>query len=102
MISLALFYFSNYSICMIEKEPKLPPVEIPQDALSEDALDGIIKSFIMREGTDYGVVEISFATKVLQIKKQIESGKIKIAFDPNEESVTLLDINSWNKLTRNT
>ena len=74
-----------------------PPLEIPAKALSEEALAGLIESFILREGTDYGAIEISHETKVAKIQKQLAIGKIKIAFDPNTDSVTLLTELDWKK-----
>ena len=77
-----------------------PPVEIPSDVLSEDAFHGIIDEFIQREGTDYGVVEISHEAKVERVQKQVTQGEVKIVFDPNTESVTLLTAKELAKLKR--
>jgi len=73
-----------------EEKPALPPIEIAPDAVSSDALKGVIENFIAREGTDYGWEEATHATKLDQIVRQIKKGQIKIVFDPNTESVTLL------------
>lgn len=78
----------------------IPPVEIPSESLSTVALNGVIENFILREGTDYGVSETPYETKVKQVLKQIERGDVKIAFDPNTETVTLLTKKEWNKLTQ--
>lgn len=74
-----------------------PPIEIPASALSQDALNNLIDSFILREGTDYGAHELSHQTKVIKVLKQLETGRIKIAYDPNTESVTILTENEWDK-----
>lgn len=74
---------------------KLLPIEIPAEALGIDTLNNLIESFILREGTDYGAVEIEHEKKVLRIKKQLETGHIKIVFDPNTETVTLLTEQEW-------
>lgn len=66
------------------------PIEIPMDSISSEALNELIKSFILREGTDYGATEISIDTKFKQIKSQLERKLIKIVFDPESESVTLV------------
>lgn len=84
-----------------EKPETLPPLEIPLENLSEEALTGIIDNFVQREGTDYGVVEISYDTKILQIRKQIEKGQVKIVFDPNTETVTLMTLLEWKKQSKN-
>lgn len=74
---------------MNDKSPATP-IEIPKEALSEQALRGVIDNFIQREGTDYGVSEVSYDTKMQQVQKQIEKGHVRIVFDPDSESVSLL------------
>ena len=75
-----------------------PPLEIPLDKLSEEVLSSLIESFVLREGTDYGVHEVQLSTKIEQIRKQVVRGDILITFDPNTESVTLLTKPEWRKL----
>lgn len=79
-------------------EDEKPPVEIPREALSDEALHGIIESFILREGTDYGREEVGFDKKYEQIERQLAKGDIKIIFDPNTESVGILTMSEWMKL----
>lgn len=78
----------------------LLPVEVPLEALTADAVKGVIENFILREGTDYGTSEVPYDVKAKQILKQIEKGDVKIAFDPNTETVTLLTSKEWKKLTQ--
>jgi uncharacterized protein len=80
-----------------ESQQSVPPIEIPSGALSEDALKGVIENFIVREGTDYGAVEVHHETKIRQIQSQIAKGEIKIIFDPNTESVTIMTAREWDK-----
>lgn len=40
-----------------------PPVEVPRELLSHEAFEALVDSFILREGTDYGVQEIALETK---------------------------------------
>jgi uncharacterized protein len=67
-----------------------PPVEIPPEALSTEAFQGIIDNYILREGTDYGAHEVSHEAKVKQIEAQIKRGDVKIVFDPASETVSLV------------
>ncbi len=71
-------------------EPPAEPIEIPPGQLSPDVLQAVIEEFITREGTDYGMEEYSLEQKVIEIKNQLHSGKVFIAFDPMTESCTLL------------
>lgn len=80
-----------------DKPQPQSPIEIPTEAISLAALQNLIESFILREGTDYGAVEIEHEKKVLKITKLLETGSIKIVFDPNSESVTLMTQQDWQK-----
>ncbi len=84
-----------------EKTDEKPPVEIPAETLAPETLMAIVESFVLREGTDYGRQEIETETKTAQILKQIQSGRVRILFDPNTESVTLMTENEWKKLEAN-
>jgi hypothetical protein len=84
------------------KEDLQPPVEVPVDMLSEEALVGIVESFVLREGTDYGQVETQHETKIAQVRKQIARGDIKIVYDPNTESVGLMTSSEFKASRSNT
>lgn len=79
-----------------------PPIEIAPEILSEEALQGIIENFILREGTDYGREEASFTAKYNQIIKQIKNKQVKIAFDPNTNTVGLVTQAEFQKHQRTT
>ena len=83
-----------------EAQEELPPIEVPRSALSDDALHGIIESFILREGTDYGREEAGFDSKYHQIERQLDKGDVKIVFDPNTESVGIVTRHEWDKMHR--
>jgi uncharacterized protein len=71
--------------------PESPePLEIPHTALSPEALHGLVESFVLREGTDYGEREFTHAQKVAQVITQLERGEARILYDPQSESVTLV------------
>jgi len=65
-------------------------VIIPIEHINNDTLESLIESFITREGTDYGVNEISLGEKVYQVKKQLSSRDIVIVFDAASESVNIM------------
>ena len=67
-----------------------PPVTVPHSQLSAEALTGVIESFVLREGTDYGERDVSFATKVLQVRGALERGEADIVFDPQTESIDIV------------
>ena len=47
---------------------------IPHRMLSPEALHRVIETFVTREGTDYGEHDIPLATKVLQVRQQLDAG----------------------------
>lgn len=72
---------------------KMKPMDsiiVPMDQLSEQALEGLISEFILREGTDYGVQEVSYEAKQAQILRQLKAGHILIVYDPAEESCSIV------------
>jgi uncharacterized protein YheU (UPF0270 family) len=67
-----------------------PPIVVPHTELSPDALMGVIQSFVLREGTDYGANEVDFDTKVMQVRRQLERREAEIVFDQNTESIDIV------------
>ena len=64
-------------------------VVVPHTELSADALRGLLESFVLREGTDYGEREVSLEQKLADVLRQLERGEAEIVFDPNTESITI-------------
>jgi len=67
-----------------------PPVEVPYGELSADALRGVIESFVLREGTDYGERDVAHEVKITQVMRQLERGEAKILFDAITETVDII------------
>jgi uncharacterized protein len=62
---------------------------IPHRRLSPDALRGVIEAFITREGTDYGLHEVPLATKIAQVRHQLDAGTAVIVYDADTDSCTI-------------
>jgi uncharacterized protein YheU (UPF0270 family) len=73
---------------MIEEPAE--PVIVPYTELSADALQGVIESFVLREGTEYGATEFSLDQKVAHVMHQLERREAQVVFDPDSESVTIV------------
>jgi uncharacterized protein YheU (UPF0270 family) len=69
---------------------KPQPIVIPHAELSADALRGVVESFVLREGTDYGEREVSLDQKVAQVLRQLERGEARIIFDAQLETVHIV------------
>ncbi len=67
---------------------------IPQSALSAETLSGVIKEFVLREGTEYGATEVSLETKVKQVQRQLDRGEVVIVFDQESESIDIVSKSS--------
>ena len=65
-------------------------IEIPWRELSDDALAGLAEAFVLREGTDYGEREASFACKVTQVIDQVRAGEAAVVFDPRTSSAGIV------------
>ena len=67
-----------------------PAVPIPYQELSVEALRGVIESFVLREGTDYGQHEKTFESKIDDVMRQLMRGEAEILWDTASETVQLV------------
>lgn len=65
-------------------------IVIPPDRLDADTLTALIEEFVLQEGTDYGDQEASLASKVTQVRRQIDRQEVLITFDEQSERCNLL------------
>ena len=66
------------------------PVRVAAAELEPDTLRAVIESFVLREGTDYGLHETSLEVKVAQVLRQVHRGEAHITFDPGTASVNIV------------
>ena len=81
--------------CNVEYEPEhdgeeAAPVRVAPDDLAPDTLRAVIESFVLREGTDYGLRETPLEDKVAQVMGQLRRGEAHITFEPATGSINLL------------
>jgi hypothetical protein len=69
---------------------EMAPIRVAPDDLDPDTLRAVIESFVLREGTDYGVHETSLEDKVAQVLIQLRRGDAHITFDPATESINVV------------
>jgi len=69
---------------------EIGPVRVAPDDLEPDTLRAVIESFVLREGTDYGVHETSLEEKVGQVLIQLRRGEAHVTFDPATESINVV------------
>ncbi|MFZ3229326.1 MAG: YheU family protein [Pseudobdellovibrio sp.] len=83
---------------MNDKQPT--PIQVDPEALSAEALRGVIESFVLREGTDYGSVELSLEQKIKNLNNKIQKKDIVLVFDSESESLTFLTKAEWQKINK--
>ena len=66
------------------------PIFVPYTELSADALRGVLESFVLREGTEYGERDVSLDQKVAQVERQLQRGEAQIVFDPGTETIDVV------------
>lgn len=68
------------------------PVFIPYQELSAEALRGVMESFVLREGTEYGAHDFTLEQKLAHVYRQLERREAQIVFDPNTESIDIIPV----------
>ncbi|MFS1522703.1 YheU family protein [Microbulbifer sp. 2304DJ12-6] len=63
---------------------------IPFEQLNPATLQSLLEEYATREGTEYGEREVALSEKVLNLRRQLQSGEVVIWFEPGEESVNLV------------
>lgn len=63
---------------------------IPWENLAADTLDSLIESFVLREGTDYGVHEKSLTQKVEDVRRQLKNGEAILVWSELHETVNIM------------
>ena len=64
---------------------------IPYTELAPDTLQSLIEEFVTRDGTDYGVNDVSMERKVQQIMQQLEREEVYIVYSELHESCTIVN-----------
>ena len=66
------------------------PIFVPYTELSQGALRGVLESFVLREGTEYGERDVSLDQKVAQVERQLRRGEAQIVFDPESQTIDIV------------
>lgn len=64
---------------------------IPWQDIAPETLNNILESVILREGTDYGVEELSLTQKKQRLFNQIRNGVAVIVWSELHESIDIKD-----------
>lgn len=69
---------------------------IPWQQLEPETLNNLLESFVLREGTDYGQQEMSFAEKTEQLRGQLQSGEAVLVWSELHESLNIMRRDEFN------
>ena len=62
---------------------------IPYTDIAPATLNSLIEEFVTRDGTDYGDIEASMATKVQQVINQLERKEVFIVYSEEYETCNI-------------
>lgn len=62
---------------------------IPWQELQAQTLENILESFILREGTDYGAVELTLTQKKERLRRQLQAGNIVLVWSELHQSIDI-------------
>ena len=88
----------NESSGVSAEEQSMRWLRIPFEQLQADTLTAILEEFISREGTDYGLQEVSFEQQLEKARQSMLSGDVVIVYDSQLESCQLLKLDEYRKL----
>lgn len=63
---------------------------IPWQDLNKETLRNIIESFVLREGTDYGLTEKTLEEKVEDVERQLKRGELILVWSELHETVNIM------------
>ena len=69
---------------------------IPIAEIAPETLHAILQEFVTREGTDYGLQELSLQQKMEVLMQKVKSGAVVVVYDETSESVNLMDVKAYN------
>jgi uncharacterized protein YheU (UPF0270 family) len=65
-------------------------VRIPLERVESETLQAMLEDFASRDGTDYGLRELSLQEKVANLLAQLGAGELALVFDLDSEEWDLL------------
>jgi uncharacterized protein YheU (UPF0270 family) len=69
-------------------------IEVPTSALAEPTLLALLEEFASRDGTDYGLNELSLDEKVGRLREQLNASRIMLMYDSDSEQWDLVERDS--------
>ena len=67
-------------------------ITIPAGQLSDEALQGLIEEFVLREGTEYGAVDVALEAKCAAVRRALQRGEAVITYDPEADTTSIVSV----------
>ena len=71
-------------------------VRVPWERIPESQQRAIVESVVLREGTDYGLNERSFESKVKALMEMLRRGDTILTYDPTLDSFNVVPKETFN------
>jgi uncharacterized protein len=68
---------------------------IPIEQLAPEILENILKDFVLREGTEYGMDDVSTEDKMEQVKQQLLNKTAVIVYSELHETINIMSIDQF-------
>lgn len=94
-------YISVQQELLHPAEPMAEFLQIPPEKLEDETLSAVLQDYVNREGTDYGIHELSLQDKVSRLRRQLDSGELKLLYDMESEQWDLLPTEEAEQLLGN-
>jgi len=75
-------------------------VIVPYQDVPQESLINLISAFVLREGTDYGDVEVSLEQKIQQVLDALKANEAHIVYSELEESFDIVSTDSLNIMSQ--
>ncbi len=63
---------------------------IPYHSLAEETLNAVIEAYVLTEGTEYGLEDISLNEKIASVKQQLKTNTAILVFSELHQTVNIL------------
>lgn len=71
---------------------------IPYNELAQETLHALIEDFVTRDGTDYGLEEMSMQEKAAHLLALLEKGELLISYNEDTQTCGLVNKNDLTKI----
>ena len=73
-------------------------MRIPVEELAPETLANLVESYVLREGTDYGELEIDLKQKVEQVCIQLKAGEAVLLYSELHETVNIVSLDEFKQM----